>query len=123
MNEYYKTCPIPKPQNKKKKKKVNGYKGKAERYCFYCKTPYAERHEVYGGANRQISIDNGFQVDLCPACHREMTENITPRAKKRNKFWRQYYQKKYESKLIESGISDRQAREIWMALIGRNYLE
>ncbi len=123
MNEYYKTCAFPKPQDKKKKKKVNGWKNKAERICYYCHTHRAERHEVYGGVNRQISIDNGFQVDLCRECHREMTENITQRAKERNNYWRKKYQSEYEKKLIDAGISKEQARNIWLALIGRNYLE
>ena len=123
MIDYYKTCAFPKPQDKKKKKKVNGFKNKPRRRCYYCGTPYAERHEVYGGANRQISIDNGFQVDLCRDCHREMTENITPRAQERNLYWRQFYQRQYEGTLIATGITAEQAREIWLALIGRNYLD
>lgn len=123
MNEYYKTCAFPKPQDKKKKKKVNGWKNKQKRICYYCHTYGAERHEVYGGVNRQISIDNGFQVDLCRECHREMTENITQRAKERNNYWRKKYQSEYEKKLIDAGISKEQARNIWLALIGRNYLE
>lgn len=81
--------PVPKPEKtKKKRKKQNGYANKAERYCHYCGTAYAERHEVYGGnPNRQISIDHGFQVDLCQKCHLEIEENITDRAKERNDYW------------------------------------
>ena len=89
ISDYYRTCPFPKPVDKRKKKKVNGYKDKHKRRCYYCGTYGAERHEVYGNSNRQISIDNGFQVDLCRDCHREMQENITTRAKERNEFWRQ----------------------------------
>lgn len=122
MNDYYKTCAIPKPVTKKKKKKVNGYKNKAERICYYCGTAGAERHEVFPGPNRQTSIDEGFQVDLCPDCHREMQLNITQRAQERNEFWRQKYQKKYETKLIKIGAKPSFARDLWMALIGRNYL-
>lgn len=123
INEYYKTCPFPKPIDRKKKKKVNGWKDKPDRYCYYCGTPYAERHEVYHGtANRQISIDNGFQVDLCPSCHAEMQANITKRAQERNKFWRQKFQREYEEKLIAAGIKPDQARILWINLIGRSYL-
>lgn len=72
MANYYNSCPIPKPRSNKKKKACNGYKDKKNRYCYYCGTPYAERHEVYGGANRQKSILNHWQVDLCHSCHEEM---------------------------------------------------
>ena len=46
---YYDTCAFPKPQDKKKKKKVNGYKGKADRVCAYAGRPFAERHEIFCG--------------------------------------------------------------------------
>lgn len=114
--------PVPKPVDKPKKRKQNGWKDKSERYCYYCKTANAERHEVYGGnPNRQISINHGFQVDLCPKCHKEMQDNITDQAQERNEFWRRHYQEIYEGKLISSGVSIKQARELWMLLIGRNY--
>ena len=120
---YYDTCAFPKPQNKKKKKKCNGYKDKPKRLCHYCGTPNAERHEVYPGrGRRQICIDNGFQVDLCPACHRAMHENSTPAAQAINKFWREKYQREYEAELITSGITPGQARKLWIGLIGRSYL-
>lgn len=119
----YSNCLIPKPVIKKKSLSFNGFKRKSDRICHYCGTPGAERHEVYGGnPNRQTSIKHGFQVDLCPDCHREMEENITDRAQERNEYWQKYYQNKYESKLITTGISREQARELWMLLIGRNYI-
>ena len=63
---YYETCAIPKPGNKKKKILYNGYKNKAERVCFFCKTPNAERHEVFPGNNRQISIREGLRREDRP---------------------------------------------------------
>jgi hypothetical protein len=122
MNDYYKTCPIPKPIDRKKKKKVNGYKDKHKRICYYCHTVGADRHEVFGASNRQISIDNGFQVDLCRECHKEIQDNITLWAQEQNIFWKQKYQKEYEQKLIERGMSPKDARAFWICLIGRNYL-
>ena len=120
---YYNTCTIPKPATAKKTKLANGFKSKPARICHYCGTAGAERHEVYGGnPNRQTSIKHGFQVDLCPDCHREMEANITDQAKERNEYWQKYYQNKYESKLIDTGVSRHQARELWMLLISRNYL-
>ena len=122
MNDYYNTCPIPKPIDRKKKKKVNGYKDKHKRICYHCHTVGADRHEVFGASNRQISIDNGFQVDLCRNCHKEIQDNITPWAQEQNIFWKQKYQKEYEQKLIERGMSPKHARAFWICLIGRNYL-
>lgn len=120
---YYDNCAIPKPATKKKAKLCNGFKNKPARICHYCGTAGAERHEVYGGnPSRQTSIKHGFQVDLCMDCHREMEENITDQAQERNEYWQKHYQEKYESTLIDSGVSGPQARELWMILIGRNYL-
>lgn len=123
LNEYYRNCAFPKPQSVKPKKKTNGYKDKPKRVCYYCKTNGAERHEVYPGrGKRQICIDNGFQVDLCQNCHREMHRNATLQAKERNKFWKEKYQREYEGKLIDGGITPEQARCLWIKMIGRSYL-
>ena len=120
---YYDTCAFPKPRDKKKKKKCNGYKDKPKRICYYCGTPGAERHEVYPGrGKRQICIDNGFQVDLCQNCHREIHRNATLQAKERNEFWKIKYQGDYEERLISSGIASDEARKLWIKLIGRSYL-
>ncbi len=119
---YYETCAIPKPKPIKKTKKVNGYKDKASRHCFYTGNMGAERHEVFPGKNRQISIDRGFQVDLSPEIHRELQADSTPLARERNVFWRQYYQMKFEYGLMLTNITAAQARDVWMALIGKNYL-
>lgn len=122
LDEYYQTCPFPKPKTTKKKKKVNGWKNKKYRKCKYCGEGNAERHEVFFGANRQISIDNKFQVDVCRKHHEELHANSTEWAMSENKRLRQHYQLQYEIKLIEQGYTAEQARREWMRLIGRNYL-
>ena len=123
LEAYYKTCAFPKPQDKKPKKKQNGYKDKPNRFCYYCGTAGAERHEVYPGTGRrQICIDEGFQVDLCRECHQMMHENSTAEAKARNLYWRRKYQSEYETKLLEGGVTPEKARELWISLIGRSYL-
>lgn len=119
---YYETCVFPKPQDKKKKKKVNGYKDKADRVCAYTGRPFAERHEIFCGRNRQISIDNGFQIDVCPEIHAELQENITEWAQAENLRLRQKCQSEYEDTLIGSGITPDEARKLWLKLIGRSYL-
>lgn len=115
--------PVPKPAEKKKRKKTNGYKHKKERICFYCGTWGAERHEVYGGPNRQQSIDHGFQIDLCPNCHRGWHAQEDPLWIQRKAHWQRKYQEDYEKKLRGAGVSAEQARGLWMILIGRNYTE
>lgn len=122
LKDYYKTCPFPKPAGKKKKVLYNGYKNKAERRCYYTGRRGAERHEVFGGPNRQTSIREGFQVDLCPELHRELHANQTEWAKRENLYWRQRYQREYEEKLINAGISAQDARKVWLRLIGKNFL-
>lgn len=122
LDDYYQNCAYPKPRSVKKKKKMNGWKNKANRICKYCGKPYAERHEVFGGSNRQISIDNEFQVDVCRKHHEELHANSTEWAQRENQRLRQHYQLQYEIKLIEQGYTAEQARREWMRLIGRNYL-
>lgn len=123
MANYYETCAIPKPGKSKKKKLYNGYKDKANRYCYYCGTAYAERHEIFEGKNRQISIEYGFQVDVCRDCHQEMQDNLTERGRRRNRQWERHYEIKYMQERIEEGMSARQALRSWMSLIGKNYVD
>ena len=119
---YYDTCAFPKLRDKKKKKKCNGYKDKADRVCAYTGRPFAERHEIFCGRNRQISIDNGFQIDVCPEIHAELQANITEWAQAENLRLRQKCQSEYEDTLIGSGIAPDEARKLWIRLIGRSYL-
>lgn len=121
-SDYYRKCAFPKPQDKKKKKKVNGYKDKPDRMCAYTGRPYAERHEIFCGRNRQISIDYGFQIDVCPEIHEELQANITEWAQAENQRLRQKCQTEYEDKLIAGGITTEQAHECWLKLIGRSYI-
>jgi hypothetical protein len=123
MGDYYKTCPFPKPTDRKKKPAANGWKNKASRRCLYCGQSGAERHEVFGGSNRQISIREGFQVDLCAEHHRQLQDNITDWAQKENHRLRAMYQRTYMDKLLGAGASEKEALAIWMELIRRNYID
>ena len=124
-DDYYRTCPFPKTMGepKKKKKKQNGYKDKPNRYCYYTGSPAAERHEVFPGPNRQISIDHGFQVDVCHDIHVALQYETTEWARAEALKWKQYYQKLYEERVMESGVDAENARKLWMMMIGKNYLE
>lgn len=114
---------FPKPAANKKRKKMNGWKDKPNRYCYYCGTPYAERHEVYNGPNRQISIDFGFQVDLCHSCHEAWHRQDKAIWQERKLEWQQKFQYEYEQELIAEGNTKEQARRCWFGLIGKNYLD
>lgn len=123
LDAYYQTCPFPKPKpDKKKKLQANGYKDKPQRRCWYTGVLGAERHEIWGGPWRQTCIDMGFQVDVCHEIHERLQANGDEWARAENLKWQMYFQSMYEQKLIDSGITPGQARECWMALIGKNYL-
>lgn len=70
----------------------------------------------------QLSIDNGFQIDVCSEIHAELQENITEWAQAENLRLRQKCQSEYEDTLIGSGITPDEARKLWLNLIGRSYL-
>ena len=124
MTEYYKTCAFPKPQSKKKKIQYNGWKDKADRVCYYCGQACAERHEVYAGMNRQNSIREGFQVDLCNEHHREIQDNVTDWAKRENRKWKRHFQAVWLKKQVkEEGLRPRQAVDAWMSMMGKNFIE
>ena len=122
MDDYYYTCPFPKPGKPKKKRPQNGYKDKPNRRCWYCGRDYAERHEVYGGPFREISIEMCFQVDVCPEHHRMLHSNGDAWAKVENQKWRMYYQNKWENEQIADGMDPEEARDRWILMMGRNYL-
>lgn len=123
MDDYYQSCPYPKPKpNSKPKKKQNGFKDKPQRRCWYTGRPGAERHEIFGGPNRQTSIDLGFQVDVCPEIHARLHANADDWARIENLKWQMYYQFIYEESLMQLGMSPEEARKTWMAIIGKNYL-
>ena len=112
-----------KERKENKRKKYNGYKDKSDRFCFYTGRPYAERHEVfYGSADREISIEYGFQVDLAPELHEEFHKN-TEFGERESRRWRQTYETVYMDCLEGDGLTREEAAAIWQQLIGSNYLE
>jgi hypothetical protein len=122
MNGYYASCAFPKPGNARKKRKRNGWKDKPGRVCAYGGTAYAERHEVFGGANRQTSIDLGFQVDVSPERHAELHAGLTEWARAENLRLRRHFQSKWEAERFAEGESPEAARRRWITMMGRNYL-
>ena len=123
LSDYYQNCAFPKPKpDRKPKKKQNGYKDKPQRRCWYTGQPDAERHEIFGGPNRQTSIEFGFQVDVCPEIHVRLHANADDWARIENLKWQMYYQFIYEESLMQLGMSPEEARKTWLAIIGKNYL-
>lgn len=107
-----------------KKRKYNGYKGKKERECFYCKKKSAERHEVYHGtAVRKVSIANGFQVDLCEEHHGQFHGNVNAWAKKEIQRWRRTYQRVYMALRVSRGERQEHVLNDWMLMMGKNYIK
>ncbi len=123
LDDYYQNCPFPKPPKEKKKKLLeNGWKDKPNRRCWYTGKPGAERHEVFPGISRQISIELGFQVDVSPEYHRRLHANADHWAQVENQKWRMFYQHKWEEEQIGAGTDPDEARERWILMMGRNYL-
>ena len=122
MKDYYKTCAVPKPKDKPKKKLTNGYKDKPNRYCIFTGEPYAERHEIFGGPNRQNSMKYGLQVDLCHEIHERVTNPRTEKDLKLVQKLKVYGQKKFERERRAEGYTKEQARQYFMEVFGKNYL-
>lgn len=82
-------------------------------HCYLCfgNEHYNEpldMHEIYGGANRQISIKNGFCIPLCRQHHALITRDNAS-----SLILKQQCQREYEKT---------HSREDFMCLIGKNYL-
>lgn len=119
----YSICAFPKPGNTKKKKLQNGWKDKPNRVCAFTGQHYAERHEIFGGANRQKSIEYGLQMDLSHEIHERVTNPRTEEDMKLVQELKESGQKKYESMMMENGYTEVEARKSFMFEFGRNYLD
>lgn len=62
-------------------------------------------------------------MDVCPECHRQLTDNVTAWAQKENAALRREFQLKHMERLMGEGLSEEQALRQWMIDIGRNYVE
>lgn len=78
-------------------------------HCFICGTIPVDIHEIYGGANRRVSMVNGFCLPLCRYHHKIATNSNTMA------LWlKEICQQKFE---------ETHSREEFMKLIGKNYRE
>lgn len=76
--------------------------------CYVCGKKKEHIHEIYKGANRQVSIKNGFCVPLCNGCHTRTENEID--------FLRNLQIK------CQKVFEETHTREEFMNLTGRNYL-
>lgn len=82
-------------------------------HCYLCfgNEHYNEpldMHEIYGGANRKISMENGFCIPLCRQHHALITRDNAS-----SLILKQQCQREYEKT---------HSREDFMRLIGKNFL-
>ena len=77
-------------------------------HCYICGEHKQDIHEIYGGRNRRISMQNGFCVPLCRSCHSFITRDVAS-----DLLLKQQCQRSFE---VEN------SREDFMLLIGKNYL-
>ena len=90
--------------------------------CDVCGQSNAERHHVYGNANRKISEKLGAVVYLCPTHHRSQPEGIHGgNIELANKYKRKH-QMIFELDLMREGISQEDARMKFICLIGKSFL-
>ncbi len=78
-------------------------------HCFICKNLFVDIHEIYGGSNRKVSMENGFCLPLCREHHKKATIDNSA-----SLFLKVKCQKKFE---------ETHSRDEFMSLIGRNYLD
>lgn len=76
--------------------------------CYLCRSAKQDIHEIYGGSNRKVSMENGFCVPLCRYHHRILTDNP-----KENDVLKQTCQKVYEMN---------HTRKEFISLIGKNFI-
>ena len=76
--------------------------------CYICGSSPVDIHEIYGGSNRKISMQNGFCLPVCRTHHRLLTDD-----NKASEYFKQKSQGKFE---------ETHERKEFMNLIGKNYL-
>lgn len=76
--------------------------------CYVCGKKKDHIHEIYKGANRQVSIKNGFCVPLCNKCHIKTETDIV-------------FLRKLQIE-CQKTFEKNHTREEFMKLTGRSYL-
>lgn len=101
--------PLPKPTKKKKRGHRTNQRPSEWVPCEICGASSTSTHELFGGSNRNFSIDNGAQMRLCEVCHKHMHANKEHQAE---------YRKAHQRRIMdEKGWSV----EDWIREVGENY--
>lgn len=79
------------------------------KHCYLCGDTPADIHEVFGGANRRASMENGLCLPLCRHHHQIATDDAYF-----SNILKQTTQREFEKF---------HTRAEFMKIIGRNYLE
>lgn len=88
-------------------------------HCIICGRP-AERHHIFGGANRDKSTEDGLILPLCPEHHRDGKTAVHTNADTRR--WT-YILGQYAWESQYDGIApDGVARELFRERYGKSYL-
>jgi len=77
--------------------------------CYFCGRSPVDMHEIYGGRNRRVSMQNGFCVPLCRRHHENITNN-----EQLSLLLKKDCQESFEAT---------HSRDEFMKLIGKNYRE
>lgn len=77
-------------------------------HCWLCGKSPVDIHEIYGGANRKISMKNGFCMPLCRQHHEIITNENTLSI--------------YIKEICQQEFEKTHSRVEFMNLIGKNYL-
>jgi len=107
-------------------KAKNNPKPTIDDVCEICGAPYAAFHEIFfGTANRQKSIKWGMQKRLCCFHHNDQSNRASnPHYNKRvDQNLREEYQERFEAQRVCEGMTASDARKLFMAEFGRNYLD
>ena len=91
--------------------------------CAVCGTTQdLHHHEVfYGTANRKISIANGFQEYLCGYHHNLSNEGVHFNHDLDRRF-KEKHQMIFEGEKILQGYTEKEARKMFMVLVGKSYI-
>lgn len=88
-------------------------------HCIICGAP-AERHHIFGGADRKKSTEDGLILPLCPEHHRDGKNAVHINADMRR--WT-YILGQYAFESQYDGLAPKgTARELFRDRYGKNYL-
>jgi len=92
-------------------------------HCIICGSPtVAIHHAISGTANRKLADEDGLIIPLCPKHHNmDSCESVhlNPTIAKWSKMVGQLA---YEKEIVSTGLTAREARDMWIRRYGKSYL-